>query len=127
MMGAKWIARRAGYRCDGGVMKHVVDALHGAPANIEACDAAANEPDAIARGAQVLTTSGREIVEHRDRGAVPHEPLDEMGADESSAAGDKVSHAGPLRHEPGHGTRLIFCPETSHACRVTTTMDDSRA
>ena len=113
MMGGEGIARRAGYRCDGGVMKHVIDALHGAPANVEARDAATDEPDAVARGAQVFTASGREIVEHRDCGAVTHEPLDEMRADEPSAAGDKVSHAGPVRHEPGHGTRLIFCPERS--------------
>ena len=60
------------------MVEDVVDSLHRAPAHLEPRRIAADETDAIAHGAQVLATAGREVIEDSDVRAVAHEALDEM-------------------------------------------------
>ena len=60
------------------MVEDVVHALHGPPAYLEPRRIAADETDAIAHGAQVLATAGREVIEDSDVRAVAHEALDEM-------------------------------------------------
>src|SRR5712691_4839368 len=99
------IARRPRHGCDGGVMEHVVDPLHRPPAHFESRRVAPDETNAITHGAQILAAACREVIEHGDLGAVAREALDEMGANESSTAGDAVAH------ELGHDDRCISCRE----------------
>jgi len=74
-------------------MEHVVHALHCAPACFEPGDISPDETDATADRTQVLAATCRKVVQHGNLRAVAYEPLDEMRANESSAAGDEVSHA----------------------------------
>ena len=78
LMGGDRIPRRPGHRRDGGLMQHVVHALHRPPARLEPGDVAADEANAIADIAQVLAPAGREIVEHGDIRAIAHEALDDV-------------------------------------------------
>ena len=70
------------------MVEDVVHALRGPPAYLESRRIAADETDAIAHGAQVLATAGREVIENGDVRAIAYEALDEMRANESGAAGD---------------------------------------
>jgi len=74
-------------------VKDVIHALHGATAGLEPRHAAADEPDAVAHLAQVLTTPGGEIVEDDHVRAIADESLDQMRANEAGAASDEIAHA----------------------------------
>ncbi len=90
-------------------MEDTSHALHRPATDLEPHCVAPNESDTITHGTQMLALAGRQIVEYGDLRASVHKALDDVGADESGAARNEVSHACPLRHEPGHRSRCISC------------------
>jgi len=74
-------------------MEHTTHALHRPATDLEPHRVAPNESDPIAHRTQMLALAGRQVVEHGDLRASAHKALDDMGADESGAAGNEVSHA----------------------------------
>src|SRR5207245_6198352 len=65
-VGDPGIVHRARHRCDGRVVQDVVHPLHRSAAGIQVGNAAAHEADPPPYRRQVLTTAGREVVEHHD-------------------------------------------------------------
>ena len=59
-------------------MEHAIHALHSAATHLEPGSVTADEPNAIAHRAKMLAPAGREIVEHSDFRAVPHEAIDDV-------------------------------------------------
>src|SRR6185436_17801512 len=111
-MGRDGIARRLWHRRDGREVKDAVDALHRAPARFESRDVAANEANAVAHSTEVLPLAGREIVQHGDFRALLDESFDDVGADESGAAGHEIAHADRSSRNRATTVGLVFasCP-----------------
>jgi hypothetical protein len=76
----------------GGEVQHDVRACHGAAAQAELRDAAADEADPPPHRREVLATPAREIVQYDHFLAGGDQMLDEVRADESRASCDQNSH-----------------------------------
>ncbi len=95
------------------LMEHEISALGGPADRRQVGDAALHHLDAIAHALQVLALAGREVVEHDDRVAAPHQGLDEVRADEPRAARDQDLHLAslPCKADALRGARS--CPTSA--------------
>src|SRR5690348_2068898 len=88
-------------RWHGGEMEAAVDVLDRAPHCNRIGDVGLDEFDATR---QILASAARQIVEHAHGVAARRQCLDEMGPDETAAAGNEVQ---PPRMRSGFGTKKI--------------------
>jgi len=122
------------------VVQDVVGPLHRPAAGTQVGDAATYEADPPPPRREVLTATGREVVERHYIVPGARQVLDQVRSDEPRASRDQTSHGGPILHIPRQARRTdppygvgdarepqVFPPRTEHGGMISSVVRSGAA
>ena len=117
-------------------MQHIIGFMHRAAHGFQIVDAALDERNLVANFGEVFFLAGGKIVQNHNAFSAPHQFIDGIGSDETSATSDDVSHASnPLSSQVlfsqtlsyGFGGLYLQTLSYNHCSRDSVVYDESPA